>query len=455
MPNETTSPSSDSLAARLGLYGATMAVIGGIVGAGIFINPYLVAQRVHTSPLILLAWICGGIIALIGGAIYAELAGRLPVVGGQYAYLRQALHPAVAFIYGWVLLLVIQTGGMAAVAVTFARYFLELTQWRVNESLLAALTLGLLTAINCLGVRLGSRVQSTATLLAICAIALLELCSVFSWSTSQLSFTPVLDPPASMGLALAFGSALTPVLFAYGGWQTSTFLAGEMRDARTNLPRALLIGVVTVIIVYTSVNFAYLRVLGPGGLRLTATPASTAMLAMTGPRGAQIIAAGIALSAFGFLAQSILTAPRVYFAMARDRLFFRSVGRVHPRTHVPVTAIALQGVWAILIAVSGSYADIVNYVVAVDCTFFGLTAVCLFVLRRRGASDGAPLYRVPGHPWTTIIFIAAEWIVVASTSMADPRHAAIGFAIALAGLPVYYLWRRVQRTVPDRLHEAH
>ena len=427
---------------RLGLFGAMMAVIGGIVGAGIFINPYIVAQRVHTSPLILLAWICGGIIALIGGAIYAELAGRLPIVGGQYAYLRQALHPAVAFIYGWVLLLVIQTGGMAAVAVTFARYFLQLTQWRVNESLMAALTLGILTAINCVGVRAGSRVQSAATLLAICAIAILEVCSIFSWSSSQLSFTPILDPPLSAGLGLAFGAALTPVLFAYGGWQTSTFLAGEMRDARKNLPRALLIGVITVIVVYTSINIVYLRVLGPAGLRDTTTPASTAMLAMTGPRGAQIIAAGIAFSAFGFLAQSILTAPRVYFAMARDGLFFRSVGAVHPRTHVPVMAIALQGVWAIVIAVSGSYADIVNYVVAVDCTFFGLTAVCLFVLRNRGTGDDGVTYRVPGHPWTTLVFVAAEWVVVVSTTIGDPKHAAIGFAIALAGLPAYFLWRR-------------
>src|SRR6266576_6989744 len=382
--------SSEGLSRRLGLFGSTMAVIGGIVGAGIFINPYLVAERVHTAPLILLAWICGGVIALIGGAIYAELAARLPVVGGQYAYLRQALHPAVAFIYGWVLLLVIQTGGMAAVAVTFARYFMELTQWQVNERLLAALTLTLLTAINCIGVRAGSRVQSLATLSAIVAIAILEICCLTRWSSSQFSWSPVVDQPVSFGLAIAFGSALTPVLFAYGGWQTTTFLAGEMRDPARTLPRALLIGVITVIVVYTSVNLVYLHVLGANGLRETTTTASTAMLALSGTRGARFIAAGIALSAFGFLAQSILTAPRVYFAMAQNGVFFREVGWVHPRTHVPVGAIALQGAWAIVIAVTGSYAQIVNYVVAVDCTFFGLTAACLFVLRRR-ASGSQPV----------------------------------------------------------------
>ena len=445
MVSANSSDSTGPLVRQLGLFGATMAVIGGIVGAGIFINPYLVAQRVQTAPLILLAWVCGGVIALIGGSIYAELASRLPVVGGQYAYLRQALHPAVAFIYGWVLLLVIQTGGMAAVAVTFARYFLALTHWPISESLVAAAALALLTAINCVGVRAGSQVQAFATLVAICTIGILELFSLFAWSSSQMSWTPLLDQPLSAPLVFGFGSALTPVLFAYGGWQTSTFLAGEMRDPARTLPRALLIGVVTVIIVYTSVNFVYLRVLGADGLRETTTPASTAMLAMTGPRRAQIIAAGIAFSAFGFLAQSILTAPRVYFAMARDGLFFRSVGMVNPRTHVPMVAIALQGAWAIAIALTGTYASIVNYVVAVDCTFFGLTAVCLLVMRREGIGSDNVRYRVPGHPWTTLIFIAAEWIVVASTSAYDPLHAGIGFGIALAGLPAYLIWRSRQR----------
>src|SRR5947207_5013762 len=170
--NGNSSPpvSSAKLTRQLGLFGTTMAVMGGIIGAGIFINPYLVAQRVHTPALILAAWVAGGLIALAGGFIYAELAARRPVVGGQYAYLREALHPALAFIYGWVLLLVIQTGGMAAVAVTFARYFLELTHWPVNDSLVAAGALALLTLINCLGVRAGSRVQATLTLIAIAAI---------------------------------------------------------------------------------------------------------------------------------------------------------------------------------------------------------------------------------------------------------------------------------------------
>ena len=416
-----------------------MAVIGGIIGAGIFINPYIVAQQVHSAPLILGAWIAGGLIALAGGFIYAELAARLPVVGGQYAYLREALHPAVGFVYGWVLLLVIQTGGMAAVAVTFARYFLELTQWPLNDSLVAVGALALLTAINCLGVRAGSRLQSILTLTAVAAIALLEAASFWRGRGSQIAWRPLLERPLSMNLALAFGAAMTPVLFAYGGWQTSSFLGGEVRDPQRNLPRGLILGVVGVIAVYVSVNFVYLRELGASGLAATSTPASSVMRGLLGAHGGELIAAGIATSAFGFLAQSMLTAPRVYFAMANDGVFFRSVAWVHPRTRVPVVAIVLQGLWAIVIALAGTYAQVVNYVVAMDCIFFGLTAVCLFVLRRRESAPAS--FRVPGHPVTTLLFIAAQWMIVVSTFAHDPKRACIGLGIALAGLPIYFLWR--------------
>ena len=433
-PNE-----SGKLARQLGLFGTTMAVIGGIIGAGIFINPYIVAQRVHTSPLILGAWVAGGLIALAGGFIYAELAARRPVVGGQYAYLREALHPAVAFVYGWVLLLVIQTGGMAAVAVTFARYFLELTQWPMNDSLVAGSALALLTVINCFGVRAGSRVQATLTLIAIAALAALEALSLARGGASQIAWRPFLDQPPSLHLGFAVGAAMTPVLFAYGGWQTSSFLGGEVRDAQKILPRALILGVLSVIAVYVSVNFVYLRALGPAGLAGSTTPASSVMRELLGARGARWIAAGIAFSAFGFLAQSMLTAPRVYFAMAQDGVFFRGVAWVHPRTRVPVVAIGLQGLWAIVIALTGTYAQVVNYVVAMDCIFFGLTAVCLFVLRRR---ERAPVsFRVPGHPWTTLLFIVAQWAIVASTFAHDPLRSCIGLGIALIGLPVYFLWR--------------
>lgn len=433
LPNE-----QQNLAPRLRLFGTTMAVMGGIIGAGIFINPYLVAERLQNSELIVAAWVAGGLIALAGGFIYAELAAASPVVGGQYAYLRDALHPAVAFIYGWVLLLVIQTGGMAAVAMTFARYFLELTHWPISDSLGAVGALTILTAINCFGVRAGSRVQSLMTLMAIAAIALLEIIAFTSSSRVKISWDPLPEEMWSPRFILTFGAAMTPVLFAYGGWQTTSFLAGEVQDASRILPRALILGVLGVIAVYVSVNLAYLQNLGATGLARTGTPASTVMSNSLGTRGGQLIAAGIAFSAFGFLAQSMLTAPRVYFAMANDGLFFRAVGRVHPRTRAPVVAIILQGGWAIVIALSGTYAQVINYVVAMDSIFFGLTAVCLFVLRRRNPPAS---FRVPGHPWTTLFFVAAEWLVVVSTFAHDPQRAFIGLGFALLGLPVYYFCR--------------
>jgi APA family basic amino acid/polyamine antiporter len=333
---------------------------------------------------------------------------------------------------------------MAAVAVTFARYFLELTQWPLSDSLVAAGALALLTAINCLGVRAGSRLQSALTLTAIAAIGMLEAVSFWRGDASQFAPQPMLDRPASLHLALAFGAAMTPVLFAYGGWQTSSFLGGEVRDAQKILPRGLILGVLGVIALYVSVNFVYLRALGPAGLAASAAPASSVMRALLGARGAQLIAAGIAFSAFGFLAQSMLTAPRVYFAMAQDGVFFRAVAWVHPRTRVPVVAILLQGVWAIMIALAGTYAQVVNYVVAMDCIFFGLTAACLFVLRRRAGKE-AVHFRVPGHPWTTLFFIAAQWSVVVSTFAHDPVRSGIGLAIALAGLPLYFFWQPRRR----------
>src|SRR6266849_1805133 len=297
------SPQSSGLARHLGLFGTTMAVMGGIIGAGIFINPYLVAERVHTSALILSTWIAGGLIALLGGFIYAELASRLPVVGGQYAYLREALHPGVAFLYGWVLLLVIQTGGMAAVAVTFAKYFLELTRVTLPEGLVATLALGLFTAINFLGVRAGSTVQSARMGTKILAITALV---VFGWgwvAAPPLPLRPVLDRPVSFDLVTAIGAAMVPVLFGYGGWQTANFIAAEVREPRKNLPRALILGVLGVIALYLSVNVVCVRALGPAGLAQTTTPASAVMRLALGELGASLIALGIAISALGFLSQ--------------------------------------------------------------------------------------------------------------------------------------------------------
>ncbi len=424
-----------------------MIVMGGIIGSGIFINPSVVAKQVQTPALILGAWAVGGLIALAGAFIYAELAATRTDVGGQYAYIREAFYPSVAFIYGWTLLLVTQTGGMAAVAITFAKYFLEITRLpstNASAAAVATIALTLLTVINCLGVRAGSTVQNALMMLKIAAIAALVLCGflfVNSPATSAIEGDGYRT--ADTGLLTSFGAALIPVMFAYGGWQTASFISGELREPQKNLPRGLLLGVIGVIIVYLSVNFVCLYALGVDGLANTKTPASAVMRLALGDKGAQFIAVGIAISTLGFLSQGMLTAPRVYFAMAEDGLFFKSVARLS-RTRVPVIAIALQGLLAIIIALSGSYEQILNYVVSVDFIFFGLTAICVFVFRARARknNDAAKQgYKIPGHPVTTIFFVAACSIVVASTIYTYPKNSAIGFAIMLAGLPVYYFWQ--------------
>jgi len=437
----------------LGVFDATMIVMGGIVGSGVFINPYVVALRVHTPFLILGVWLVGGVLALLAAFIWAELATRLPGAGGQYLYLREAFHPALAFLYGWVLLLVIQTGGMAAVAITFARYYREITGFSAGDGPIAAAVLLGLTAINCFGVRAGSNVQSTLMLLkagAIAAMVIIGLC----FGGGSVHPLPLIDQPVSFGLVRAVGAAMVPVAFAYGGWQTASFVAGEMRDPRRDLSRGLVAGVLGVVLLYLAVNFVCVRVLGPAGLAATRAPASSVMRAALGERGAQWIAVGIAISTLGFLSQGILTAPRVYYAMACDGLFFKSVGWLSSSAGVPVVAIVLQGLTATVIAISGGYEHILSYVVSIDFIFFGLTASSLFVFRRRSGSFPATgLYLTPGHPYTTALFVLASAAIVISTVASSPLNSAIGFSILLAGVPVYLYWsRRNRRTLsPEQL----
>jgi APA family basic amino acid/polyamine antiporter len=430
---------------QLGLFDATMIVMGGIVGAGIFANPSEVAHRVHTPFLILGVWVLGGLFAMCGAFIWAELATRLPAAeGGQYVYLREAYHPAVAFVYGWGLLLVTQTGGMAAVAVIFASYFHALTGVGWNDSVIAAVVLLVLTGINCLGARAGSNVQSAFMLLRIAAIAGLVIFG-FALGSNSLKSEPLLAAPVSFGLLKSVGSAMVPVAFAYGGWQTATFVAGELRDARRDLSRGLLMGVAGVVALYLAVNFVCLRVLGPAGLDATTTPASDVMRAALGTRGAQWIGAGIAISTLGFLSQSMLTAPRVYYAMALDGVFFASVGKLSQHSQAPVVAIILQGLAAIVIACSGTYGQILNFEVTVDFIFFAMTAASLFILRRRQIGSDTVTYRVPGHPFTTILFVLSCVGIVGSAIVASPANSAIALGISLAALPVYCYWSRFKR----------
>jgi basic amino acid/polyamine antiporter, APA family len=417
---------------RIGPFDATMIVMGGIVGSGIFVTPADVARHAGEPLLVIAAWLVGGVAALLGAFIYAELSSARPDVGGQYAYLREAVHPLVAFLYGWALLLVIQTGGMAATAIAFARYFRVLLPVSLGEGALGAAAIAVLTVINCFGVRAGSTTQSALMVLKIGALAAL------------IGAGFVAEPEATQAAPAAaggFGAALVPVLFAYGGWQTACFVAGEMKDPRRDLPRALLLGVAGVIALYTLVAVVCLRVLGAEALSRAAAPALEVMTRALGRRGAVAIAAGVAISTLGFLSQSILTAPRVYFAMAEDGLFFGAIARVHPTTRAPVVAILLQGALTVAIALAGTFEAITRYVVSIDFVFFALTAACIFVFRSRGIRGS---FAMPGHPATTVAFVTICVAVVLSTWGADPVHAFAGLGITLAGVPAYLLfrWRR-------------
>jgi len=440
-----TNGDNHALARRLGLFDATMIVMGGIIGAGIFTTPYVVAQQVHTPLLILGAWAVGGLIALAGAFIYAELSSQSSESGGQYVYLRDALHPLVAFGYGWSLLFVIQTGGMAAVALIFANHVLELVGARVTDlraALLASAALALLTIINCIGVRAGSVTQNVFMILKLIAIAALVAFGLMvSGPAQDAAVTTSGASVTTVQSLIAFGAALIPAQFAYGGWQTACFVAGEVREPRRNLPRGLLFGVLGVIVVYLSVNYVCVHALGAAGLAQTKTPASAVMRLALGEKGGRFLAAGIAISTIGFLSQSMLTAPRVYFAMADDGLFFKRLAWLN-RARVPAIAIALQGILAIVIVlVASRFEQILNYVVSVDIIFFGLTAVCVFVFRRRNREKArGDFFHIPGHPFTTLFFIAACCVITFSVVYKEPLNTAISLGIMMAGLPAYFVW---------------
>lgn len=436
-------------APRIGVFDATMLVMGGIVGAGIFSNPSVVAKMVHSGPLMMLVWTIGGVIALSGAFVYAELAARHPARGGHYAYMRDAFHPAVAFMFGWAILLVVQTGGLAAVAVIFARYFLAVVPLPFSETTVAVIALALLTGINCANLKAGNRTQSVFMILKVIAIVAIIGCGVaiMARGTGSTDMRGTASVSPWSGIAAAF----TPVMFAYGGWQTASFAAADMRDPARDLSRAMLYGVLGVVALYLAINAVFLLALGADGLARTVTPAAAVVDHVSGSMhiGAKVIAASIALSTFGFLSQGMFATPRVYQAMAADGLFFKTIARISPRSHTPVTAIALQGTLCAVVAASGSYESIMSYVTSVDFMFYGLAALALFIFRARDRErTGKVGYLVPGHPWTTAFFMLASWIVVGTTIYSDPRHSLIGIMALLFGLPAYFVWMSLKKKAP-------
>src|ERR1041385_2551259 len=372
---------------RLGLFSGTMAVIGGIIGSGIFLNPAIVAARGGTAPLPLAPWILGGGAAILGAFVYGELAARVPRVGGGYAYLRDAFGPLPAFLYAWALLLMVATGAIAAVAFTFASYAGALfglppavLPWLAGGAIVA------LSALNYIGVQPAAWTQNVLTLLKLGALAVLIAAGLLlpvSAPTAQHMATGLRPPAGFGGIALALATAFVPVLFSYGGWQQTNFIAEELVEPERNLPKALVLGVLGVIAFYLLANVAYLRVLGVAGLGASTAPAADTMSAVLGPRGRTLISAGILASTLGFLDLVIMVSPRVYQAMAADGLFFGRFARLHPRFRTPGKAIVAQGGWRCLLIATNTYGQLLDWVTFADWIFFGATAATLIVHRRR------------------------------------------------------------------------
>lgn len=440
---------SVTLRRQLGLLDATMIVVSGVIGGGIFFTPSVIAGALPHGGWMLAVWALGLLIALAGALTFAELGARFPAAGGHYVYIRRAFGPLPAFLYGWVLLLIIATGALASLALAFAAYlsaFVPLSPG-AQKGVAVATILGL-SLLNALGVRPGSRTITAITLLKIASLAaliaggawvLLAGAAAVPGPAALTAAAPEGWPPRS--LALAFGAALVPVLFSCGGWQQLNMVGGEIAEPERRIPAALALGVGIVAVAYLGVNAVYLGALGPGGVAASPRVAADAAEALFGPLGARLVTAAVALSILGITNVIVLASPRVYFALAAEGVFLPSLARIHPRWGTPARAIAVQAVWASALALAGSIGALVNGVVFADWIFFGLGAASLFVIRRQGPGDGAPpalpAFRTPGYPWVPGFFVAAAALAVASAVATYPMESLLGVGLLALGGAVY------------------
>lgn len=430
-----------------------MVVVGGIIGAGIFINPYIVAQRLDSPALVLAAWVAGGVVAMAGALTFAELGVVHPKAGGHYAYLREAFHPLLGFLYGWALLFMIETGAIAAVSITFAEYTLRLVGREGTGALpLAVTAIVVVGGINALGVKPGSRVLNLFVVLKVAALALLIGMGFFipggegGGSVAEGLLAAAEDPSTGPGsVALwAFGAALIPVMFSFGGWQNANYVAEEIKNPRRNLPLSLILGTALVVVVYVFVNWIYLRTLGHQGLAGTLTPAADVAQVMMGPMGDKFLALTISISTFGFLNLTMLAPTRVYYAMARDGVFLSSVSRLHPRFRSPTNAIFLQTGLALVLVFWKDYAQLVDYVVFADWVFFGLAGASLFVFRRRfPVGERVPgSFTTPMYPLVPGLFVAVALLIIISSFWRDPLGSVFGVLLLATGIPAFLYWNR-------------
>ena len=423
--------------------------VGSVIGSGIFLTPGLILRQLDGSVgFSLLVWLVGGILSLLGALTYAELAAANPEAGGLYCYIRDGFGRVPAFLYGWCLFVVIASGTIAALARAFTRYLAEIVPLSpTGSTFISVLMIAVVTAVNVWGTRKSSDLQNWTTLVKAALVVLLSAV-LFSLGHHYSDLPPALGT-TQHGFAFAsnFGLAMIAVLWAYEGWQFGTYSAGEVLQPQKCFPRAFLLGSITLTALYLVAVCAYLVALGPVAATASDAIAATAVKVVLGPWAGRIVAVTILISTFSATNSVILTAPRVFYAMANDNLFFKKLGEVHPRFQTPAAAIVALGVWSCVLASIGKFAELADGVIFIGWIFYGLAAAAIFPLRR--ASKGLPLpYRVPGYPWTPILFVLAATAIVANAvilAFIDPtqfRYLVVAIALFLLGLPAYFLWRK-------------
>jgi APA family basic amino acid/polyamine antiporter len=427
---------------QLSRFDMTMIAIGSTIGSGIFLTPALIAHTLPSPGWIIGIWLVGGVMALTGALTFAELAGMMPGAGGVYVYLNEAYGPLAGFLYGWAYFLVVNTGGIAALSLAFATYlghFIPLSSAGIRTAAITGLFL--VTALNVRGVKIGGLFSDIFTLLKLSGIVFLIVAGIGWGMNRPIDFSSTIDFHGGSAWG-ALSVAMVGVLWSYGGWQHASYAAGEAKNPRKTIPFAMVTGAVVVTFVYVLTNVSYMLLLPVDVIGSSPRLASDAMQTIMGPAGAGLIAAAIFVSTFGTAGIYTLTAPRIYFAMARDGLFFRTVAEIHPRFHTPARAIAVQTAWAIiLILFWGTFENLISYVVFTDWIFFALAATGVFILRRKRPDAERP-YRTLGYPVTPLIFIVISVWFVGNTLLNRPEEAWAGIGFLALGVPVFLYWRR-------------
>jgi len=430
-----------TLQRTLGLRDLSFIVVGVVIGSGIFIVPSTVLRQVGGDVGIALGvWLVAGVLSLLGALTYGELGAMRPEAGGLYVFIREAFGSFVGFLFGWTLFFVIASGSVATLAAAFAGYLAELVPLSPITS--RAASIGMIATamfINIAGTRGSARVQAWTTSFKFFGLVVMSVLLLIAGDGDAAFEAPLrLGTPA---LLSGIGLAMIGVLWAYEGWQYVTFLAGETRDPQRTFPRGMALGTAALVFVYCLANVAYVSALGPRGVMEAQGVAAAAMGAILGPGAGKLVALAILVSIFSAANAVVLTSSRVFYAMARDRVFFRRLAHVHPTTRTPILSIASCCLWAMVLSASGTFDELLTYVVFTGWIFYALGAAALFVYRRR-EPDAVRPFRVPGYPLTPVLFVVSAVAIVINTLISTPMNALTGLAVVFAGAPFYALWRR-------------